>query len=87
VDKDKIAEDLVDLAMEIENLPLENAERSRLLQLVGTMEQHLIGEPVDEKPQEVVDAVDAVISAFETDHPTMTGIARRLMAALSSLGV
>ncbi|MCX2979338.1 DUF4404 family protein [Halieaceae bacterium IMCC14734] len=87
MDKDKVAKDLVDLAMEIENLPLESAERSRLLNLVASMEQHLSGEPVEQEPQEVVDAVDAVISAFETDHPTMTGIARRLMSALSSMGV
>jgi HPt (histidine-containing phosphotransfer) domain-containing protein len=87
VDKNKVAEDLVDLAMQIEDLPLEDAERRRLLELVATMEKHLSGEPGDEKPQEVVEAVDSVISAFETDHPTMTGIARRLMAALSSMGV
>jgi len=87
VDKDQIVQDLCRLVDEIDKLPLEQDELQRMHALVNDIENHLEGRPQEEGPQEVVDAVDQLISTFEADHPTMTGIARRLMNALSSMGV
>ena len=86
MDKEQLVHDLTRLVEEIDKLPLEQAELQRMHALVNDIEDHLEGRPA-EKPQEVVDAFDQLISTFETDHPTMTGIARRIMNALSSMGV
>jgi hypothetical protein len=86
VDKEQLVEDLTRLVEEIEKLPIEKEELRRMHALVNDIEDHLEGRPT-EGPQEVVDAVDQFISTFETDHPTATGIARRIMNALSSMGV
>ena len=86
MDKEQLTQDLLRLVREIDQLPLEQDEVRRLHALVNDIESHLDETP-DEKPQEIVDAFDQLISTFETDHPTMTGIARRVMNALSSMGV
>ncbi len=86
MDKEQLVQDLTRLVEEIDKLPLEQAELQRMHALVNDIEDHLEGRHAEE-PQEVVDAVDQLISTFETDHPTMTGIARRIMNALSSMGV
>ena len=87
MDKKQIVEDLIRLVEEIDKLPLEQAELQRMHALVNDIEGHLEGRSAQEGPQEVVDAVDQLISRFEADHPTMTGVARRVMNALSSMGV
>ena len=86
MDKEQLIQDLTRLVEEIEKLPLEQDELQRMNALVNDIEDHIEGRQ-EEGPQEVVDAVDQMISGFETDHPTMTGIARRVMNALSSMGV
>ena len=86
MDKEQLVQDLTRLVEEIDKLPLEQAELQRMHALVNDIEDHLEGRHAEE-PQAVVDAVDQLISTFETDHPTMTGIARRIMNALSSMGV
>ena len=86
MDKEQLLKDLTRLVDEIDKLPLEQAELQRMHALVNDIEDHLEGRP-NQGPQEVVDAVDQMISTFETDHPTMTGVARRIMNALSSMGV
>ncbi len=86
MDKEQLVQDLTRLVDEIDKLPLEQAELQRMHALVNDIEDHLEGRQTRE-PQQVVDAVDQMISTFETDHPTMTGIARRIMNALTSMGV
>ena len=86
MDKEQLVRDLTRLVEEIDKLPLEQEELQRMHALVNDIEDHIEGRPA-EGSQEVVDAVDQLISTFETDHPSLTGIARRIMNALSSMGV
>jgi len=86
MDKEQLTEDLTELIAEIDRLPLENAELRRLRSLVSEIEEHVEGRQ-EEAPGEIVDAADRVIAHFETDHPSLTGVLRRIMTALSSMGV
>jgi len=87
VDKELIYQDLSRLLNEIDQLPLDDAERRRLHEMVSEMEEHVGGRETADKPQELVDTVDQLISRFEADHPAATGVLRRIINALGSMGV
>ena len=87
MDKDQIYKDLTRLVDEIDQLPLEDAERRSLHKLVAEMESHVTAPEETERPEELTDTVDVLISRFETDHPSITGVLRRVLNALSSMGV
>ena len=87
VDKEQLTRDLTHLVAEIDRLPLENSELHNLRALVSEIEEHLEGRGEQEGGGEIVDAADRVISTFEADHPTFTGVLRRVMNAISSMGV
>lgn len=87
MDKEQIYQDLSRLLNEIDQLPLDDAERLRLHQMVSEMEEHVGGRKPADKPGELGDTVDQLITRFEADHPAATGILRRIMSALGSMGV
>ena len=85
--KDQIYRDLSSLLDEIDQLPLDDAERRRLRGLIGDIEQHLDDEVETEGELDVGDTVDELVARLEADHPTFTGVLRRVMNTLSSMGV
>lgn len=87
MDKQQITEDLTHLVAEIDRLPLENAELRNLRQLVSEIEDHLEGREREAEQGDINDAADLMIANFETDHPRLTGVLRRVMSALQSMGV
>ena len=87
MEKKEIFQDLSRLLDEIDQLPLEEEERRRLHQLVGDIEGHIDAPAETEHPQELADTVDQLITRFETDHPAFTGVLRRVMNTLGSMGV
>lgn len=87
MDKEQIYQDLTQLLNEIDQLPLDDTERRRLHQMVSEMEEHVGGREPADKPQELADTVDQLITRFEADHPAVTGVLRRIMNALGSMGV
>ncbi len=87
MDKDQIFQDLSRLLNEIDQLPLEEDERRRLHRLVGDIEGHVDAPAQTESPEELADTVDQLITRFETDHPAFTGVLRRVLNALGSMGV
>lgn len=87
MEKKEIIQDLSRLLDEIDQLPLEEEERHRLHKLVGDIEGHVEAPADTERPQELTDTVDALITRFETDHPAFTGVLRRVMNTLGSMGV
>lgn len=87
MDKDRIYRDLGRLVKEIDLLPLEEAERRRLHGIVGDLEEHVEEPSEPRRREELVDTVDELISRFETDHPAVTGVLRRVLNALGSMGV
>ena len=87
MDKEQIYQDLSRLLNEIDQLPMEEQERMRLHQLVGEIEVHIDEPQQTENPEQLANTVDEVITRFETDHPSFTGVLRRVLNALGSMGV
>jgi hypothetical protein len=87
LDKEQIYQDLSRLLNEIDQLPMEEQERVRLHQLVREIEVH-VDEPHEAtRSEELAGTVDELITRFETDHPSFTGVLRRVLNALGSMGV
>ena len=87
MNKQQIYQDLSRLVDEIDKLPLDGEESKRLHKVVTEIEDHLEGREEEPSPDEVVDTVDQLISRLEADHPTLTGVLRRIMNTLSSMGI
>ncbi len=87
MDKQQIYQDLSRLLDEIDTMPMDDAERRRLHGIVRELESHIEEPEPVERHNELVDTVDDLISRFETEHPSATGVLRRVLNALSSMGV
>ena len=87
MDKGKIVQDLTRLLDEIDQLPLDDAERRRLHQMISEVEADVEGSEPTEKHVELADTLDQLITRFEADHPSATGVLRRIMNVLGSMGV
>jgi len=87
VSKEQIVKDLSSLLDEVDSLPLDATERRRLHGMISDIERHVSAEEPERAHQEVVDTVDAMITRFEADHPSFTGVLRRVLNALGSMGV
>jgi len=87
MDKKEVLQDLARLLEEIDQLPLDSAERKRLHLMVADIEGHLEAPDESEGQAELVDTVDQLVTRLEADHPAFTGILRRVMNALGSMGV
>ena len=87
MDKDQIYQDLNRLVKEIDQIPLDEDERRRLHGIVGEIEVHVQEPAQTERPEELADTVDELITRFETDHPSVTGVLRRVLNALGSMGI
>jgi hypothetical protein len=87
MEKKEIVQDLSRLLDEIDRLPLDDEERRRLHKLVGDIEGHVDAPDETEHPSELAETLDTLITRFETDHPAFTGVLRRVMNTLGSMGV
>ena len=85
--KDQIYQDLSNLLDEVDHLPLEDDERKRLHGLIGDIERHLDTESEEAEELEVHSAIDELVARLEADHPAFTGVLRRVLNALGSMGV
>ncbi len=89
--KDQVVKDLSSLLNEIDSLPLDDVERRRLHGMISDIEQHLEGdaraESGDASDLDIGDTVEELVTRLEADHPAFTGILRRIMNTLSSMGV
>ncbi len=88
--KEQVYQDLSSLLNEIDSLPLEDAERRRLHGLVSDIEQHLDADTEADRAldgQDMADTVEEMVTRLEADHPAFTGILRRIMNTLGSMGV
>jgi hypothetical protein len=87
VSKDQIYQDLSSLLDEVDHLPLEDMERKRLHGLISDIERHLDTETEEPEELEVHSAIDELVARLEADHPAFTGVLRRVLNALGSMGV
>jgi len=72
---------------ELESLGEANPEEtSRLERLVAEIELALENQPV-ETYEPLMDNIKSNLAEFEAEHPTATGIVRRLMQALGDMGI
>jgi hypothetical protein len=91
VSKEQVYKDLSSLLNEIDGLPLDEAERRRLHGMISDIEQHLDSDAQAESDTggelDIGDTVDEMVTRLEADHPAFTGVLRRIMNTLSSMGV
>lgn len=87
VSKEQIYRDLSSLLDEIDHIPLDDAERQRLHGLIGDIERHLDAEEEDREDLDVGGAMEEIVARLEADHPAFTGVLRRIMNTLGSMGV
>ena len=85
--KDELYKDLKSLLDAVDSLPLDSADRHRLHGLIGDLERHIDSPDDEEQHFEVVETVEELVTRLEADHPSFTGILRRVMNALGSMGV
>ena len=85
--KEQLYKDLDSLLEEVDSMPLEAADRQRLHGLISDIERHIDTAEDEEENFEVVDTVEELVARLEADHPSFTGILRRVLNALGSMGV
>jgi hypothetical protein len=87
VSKEQLYKDLDSLLDEVDSIPLDAADRQRLHGLISDIESHIDSNEEEGANFEVVDTVEELVTRLEADHPAFTGILRRVMNALGSMGV
>jgi hypothetical protein len=87
VSKEQLYKDLDSLLDEVDSIPLDAADRQRLHGLISDIESHIDSNEEAGADFEVVDTVEELVTRLEADHPAFTGILRRVMNALGSMGV
>jgi len=86
VSTEQIYKDLGNLLDEVDGLALDPAERQRLHRMISDIERHL-DTPEEEAHSEIAETLEELVTRMEADHPTFTGILRRVLNALGSMGV
>ena len=81
-----LREQLEQLASEIDQLTIDDQRKAQLQALVARVEQQLATDD-DEEPRDLRDQLEEAVSQFEAEHPTLTGVMRRVLMTLSSMGV
>jgi hypothetical protein len=87
VSKEQLYKDVDSLLSEVDSIPLEAADRRRLHGLISDLERHIDAGEGDNEHFELVDTMEEFAARLEADHPAFTGILRRVMNALGSMGV
>ena len=85
--KEQLYKDLESLLDEVDSIPLDAADRRRLHGLISDIESHIDTNDGEEASFEVVDTVEELVTRLEADHPAFTGVLRRVINALGSMGV
>lgn len=83
---DKYLRDHLDLlSKEVKELPLDETARERLNTLIAELEHH--GEADSVPPGHVIENIDNMVTNFEAEHPTLTGVLNNILVTLSNMGV
>lgn len=81
-----LREQLERLAEEIDQLGIDEQRKIELQGLIGRVEKQLDADD-DEEPRDLREQLEEAVSQFEAEHPTLTGVMRRVLVTLSSMGV
>ena len=87
MNQQQLQEHLDELNSAINDLSVSAADKERLSSLIEEIEQQMIVPPFNEEPADLVKQVDSMVTAFEQEHPTVSGILNNIMLTLSSMGV
>lgn len=87
VDQQQLREHLDQLNDAIDGLDASVADKGKLSDLIVQIERQLVQPVLESEPPSLVDQVEGMVSAFENDHPTVSGILNRIMVTLTSMGV
>lgn len=83
--------DLTELRAEIERLPANAAGRERLIQLAQRIERQIDesakADAQEESEDSLIDGINEAAADFEVEHPRTTGLLRRIINTLSSMGI
>jgi len=78
---------LTQLNQEIESLGESSPEETQRLELLVAEIELALDNNQPEAFEPLLDAMQTRLVEFESDHPTASGIARRLMQALGDMGI
>lgn len=78
---------LTQLNQEIESLGASSPEETQRLELLVAEIELALEQDQPEAFEPLLDAMKTRLVEFEADHPTASGIARRLMQALGDMGI
>ncbi len=81
----QLREQLEQLRSQVEALPVGDARKAQMQELIGQIEAELNGEQAPEAS--LREQLELAISSFETEHPRLTGVLNRILVTLSSMGV
>ena len=87
MDQQQLKEHLEQLTDAIDGLKAPDEDKQQLVKLIADIELQLATPLVEGEPQNLADQVDAMVSTFEADHPTVSGILKNIMLTLSNMGV
>ncbi|MAK43212.1 MULTISPECIES: DUF4404 family protein [Spongiibacter] len=88
MDPKHVHEQLNRLQSEIDDLPVESGERAKLHALVEDIDRELgSGPELVLEDTGLQERLDEMVSSFEVDHPTISGLLKDIMVKLASIGV
>ncbi len=87
MDDKQLQEQIVQLREAVEALSASEADKEKLAGLVSELEGQVSEPLLVDSNQSLVEQVDAMVSSFERDHPTASGILNNIMVTLTSMGV
>lgn len=87
MDEQQLREHLQQLDTAINNMQASEADKEQLRGLIDNVENQLADPLLNAEADSLVDQVDSMVTSFEAEHPTISGILNNIMVTLSSMGV
>ena len=87
MDQQQLRDYLDQLNDQIDSIHAPENDKAQLAGLIEEIERQLSLPELDNPPHTLVEQVESMMSSFERDHPTVSGILNNIMVTLTSMGV
>lgn len=87
MNREELREHLDQLSTAIDGMNAAETDKLKLSNLITDIEGQLSEPQLGGDGTSLVEQVEGMVSGFESDHPTVTGILNNIIIALSSMGV
>lgn len=88
VDQKQLRDHLQQLNDSIENLSgIDGQQRQQLQALIDQIEQQLAADALTAQRGSLSDQVDELVTEFDTEHPTISGILNNILITLGNMGI